>query len=355
MLWIGGSPDDPGEHEVTGPARSDRSLLAPRPCTFAELDQPDSVLNRAAARTVLADPFCARTEWQLSFHEAFAPRRPLHLREGGGSVVAFAEVRHPHIGRLLEPVESHWCFGSPLLGPDALDLLDALLHEASLRDDPPSFVLSGLVPGSALPRRVAARFRARYEIVHLRPTTLCSASLEGGPDAFLSRRSARLRKRLRQAARRAAARGVHFERQAPASPAEADAVYARMLAVERASWKGIGHCGMAEPPALQFYRQMLRRLARAASGRVIFARCGERDVGFVFGALAGAHYRGQQFSFADDFRDLSIGNLLQLEQVRWLCEERVARYDMGPWMEYKDHWTELRQRIDARLLRPRSS
>jgi CelD/BcsL family acetyltransferase involved in cellulose biosynthesis len=340
---------------MTGPARGNLSMLAPHPCTFAELDHPDSVLNRAAARTPQADPFCCRTEWQLSFHEAFAPRRPLLVREAAGSVVAFAGVRHPRIGHLLEPIESHWCFGSPLLGPDAVELLEGLLREDALRDDPPSLVLSALVPGSALPRRIAARFRSRYEIVHLRPTTLCSASLEGGPDAFLSRRSARLRKRLRQAARRAAERGVAFERQAPASAAEADAVYARMLGIERASWKGIGHCGMAEPPALQFYRQMLRRLARAASGRVIFARCDERDVGFIFGALAGAHYRGQQFSYAEDLRDLSLGNLLQLEQIRWLCEEGVARYDMGPWMEYKDHWTELRQRIDARLLRPRAS
>lgn len=339
---------------MTGPARRTLSILAPRPCSFAELDHPDSVLNRAAARSVLADPFCGRSEWQLSFHEAFAPRRPLVVREAGGSVVAFAAIRHPRIGALLEPIESYWCFGAPLLGEDAVELLDALLDEAPLREAPPSVVLSGLVPGSPLPRRVAGRFRSRYEIVRLRPSLLCSASLEGGPDAFLARRSSRLRKGLRQAERRAAERGVRFEREVPRSVAEADAVYARMLRVERVSWKGIGHCGMAEPPALQFYRQMLRRLSRSAAARVMFARSDDHDVGFIFGALAGAHYRGQQFSFAEDWRPWSIGNLLQLEQIRWLCEEGVARYDMGPLMEYKVHWTELRQRIDARLLRPRT-
>jgi CelD/BcsL family acetyltransferase involved in cellulose biosynthesis len=146
---------------------------------------------------------------------------------------------------------------------------------------------------------------------------------------------------------------VRFERCAPRSLAEADAAYLRMLRVERASWKGIGRCGMAEPPALDFYRRLLRRLACSAAGRVIFARCDERDVGFVLGGLAGDHYRGQQFSYAEDWRELSIGNLLQLEQIRWLCEEGVPHYDMGPWMEYKDHWTERRQRIGTRLLRPR--
>lgn len=338
---------------MRNPTRGETSILEPRPCSFAELDRPDSVLNRAAAQTVQADPFCCRTEWQFSFHEAFHPQQPLHFREGGGSVVAFAKARHPRIGPLLQPVESHWCFGSPLLGPDAIDLLDSLLREEAMRDRP-AVLLSGLVPGSALPRRVAGRFRSRYEIVHLKPETLCSASLEGGPDAFLSRRSAQLRKRLRQAERRATERGVSFERCVPRSVAEADAAYARMLRVERASWKGIGRCGMAEPPALEFYRQMLRRLSRSASGRVMFARCDEKDIGFILGGLAGARYRGQQFSFAEDWRPWSIGNLLQLQQIRWLCEEGVARYDMGPLMDYKVHWTELRQRIEARLLRPRS-
>jgi len=34
-----------------------------------------------------------------------------------------------------------------------------------------------------------------------------------------------------------------------------------MTTVEATSWKGIGHCGMAEPRLLAFYQQMLRRLS----------------------------------------------------------------------------------------------
>ena len=48
----------------------------------------------------------------------------------------------------------------------------------------------------------------------------------------------------------------------------------------------------------------------------------------------------QQFSFDEDWRRHSIGNLLQYEQVKWLCEEGFAGYDMGPVMDYKFHWTE---------------
>ena len=63
-------------------------------------------------------------------------------------------------------------------------------------------------------------------------------------------------------------------------------------------------------------------------------------------------YRGQQFSFVDTWRSESIGNLLQLEQLRWLCEEGVPRYDMGPMMDYKRSWTETHQRFDAIAMRP---
>ena len=35
---------------------------------------------------------------------------------------------------------------------------------------------------------------------------------------------------------------------------------------------------------------------------------------------------------------------MQIEKIRWLCEEGVQRYDMGPLdgpkMQYKSHWTE---------------
>ena len=74
-----------------------------RSCSFRELDQPDSAYNRAAAATRQGDPFCCRTEWQFSYHEVRHPRLPLHLWQGGDSVIAFAE--HPHFapGPQLQP------------------------------------------------------------------------------------------------------------------------------------------------------------------------------------------------------------------------------------------------------------
>jgi CelD/BcsL family acetyltransferase involved in cellulose biosynthesis len=262
------------------------------------------------------------------------PSRSLLLRETDGSVIAFGLRRHHRLGPLLEPLESQWLFGCPLLGPDAVELLAAALAEPELRRLAPAIVVSALRPRSAQLRRLVAAFESRYAIHRL------------------ARRSARLRKRLRQAERRANARGVTYERHAPAGAAEADAVYARMQAVERTSWKGIERCGMAERWSREFYGRLLRRLSASGGARVMFARAEGRDVGFIFGGVAGACYRGQQFSYADDWSELSIGNLLQLEQVRWLCEEGVARYDMGPPMEYKRHWTELAIPSATRLLVP---
>ena len=84
----------------------------------------------------------------------------------------------------------------------------------------------------------------------------------------------------------------------------------------------------------------------------MFAVRDGEDIGFVFGGVASGVYRGQQFSFVEAWRRASIGNLLQLEQVRWLCEEGVERYDMGPVMDYKRSWTETHRRFDAVALRP---
>jgi CelD/BcsL family acetyltransferase involved in cellulose biosynthesis len=86
----------------------------------------------------------------------------------------------------------------------------------------------------------------------------------------------------------------------------------------------------------------------------MFATHEGRDIGYIFGGMAGEIYRGQQFSFDDTWRDMSIGNLLQYEQLAWLCEEGAHRYDMGPltgpFMEYKEHWTEIRLPIEAWIL-----
>lgn len=332
-----------------------------RPCnqprmttSLSEFDHPDSRWNRAVDITAHADPFCCRTEWQLSFHECFAPERQLLIASSDDSIITFARHAETAHGPLIEPVEASWLFGCPLLGPDAVPLLQQLL--ASHPGTP--VVLSGIDLEGDQIRLLAATFAGHYDLVHVASEIACRAELHGGFDGYMSRRSAKHRRSVRSSQRRARERGVTFERYNARTSDEVDAVYARIIAIEERSWKGIDHCGMNKPPSLQFYAAMLTRMAAQASSRVIFARHDDRDIGFIFGGLCdgeanGSIYRGQQFSFDDEWRSSSIGGILQLEQLHWLCEEGVARYDMGPAMAYKHHWTETQLRFDAIALRPR--
>lgn len=298
------------------------------------------------------DPLCCCTQWQFSFHEAFSPARQLLLRSDGDSLVGLAGYVHAEVGPVLEPIESHWRFGCPLLGSDAVALLTETLEEELFARMRPLLMLSGITYRSDLWNAVITTFGRKYGIHMTPPAIFRSARLEGGLDGYLSRRSANHRHKLRQAIKRAHDAGITFERHCPTTAAEVDVAYERVLAVEATSWKGIGECGMAQPPSRDFYRLMLRRLAASGAGRIIFAQLQHRDIGFVFGGVVAAHYRGQQFSYAHDQRHRSIGNLLQFEQIRWLCEEGVEWYDMGPLMDYKVHWAEVESRTETLVLRP---
>ena len=329
-------------------------LQSSRHFTKESLDHADSLMNLIAGNTEQADPFCCRTEWQFSFHEAFSPHRDLYFRNSDdSSIIAFASYEHPNVGSILEPIESNWSFGCPLLGAGSVELLASLLQEDHFCHVQPFILLSGLIFGSTLLMNVLTTFKRRYEIIRLEPSITRCASLAGNMDGYLSRRSAKFRRNIRQAALQSAGKGVFFERCRPISIEQADEAYARMLAVEEASWKGVGQCGMTVQPSRDFYWLMLRRLSLSGRGRVIFAKKDSRDIGFIFGGITGQYYRGQQFSYAEDWSRYSVGSLLQMEKLRWMCEEGIARYDLGQAIDYKVRWAELELRTENLLLRPR--
>lgn len=327
------------------------------PATLAACDRPDSTWNRLALATPQPDPFCATTAWQLSWREAVDLDRPVVVRANSDGLVQFA-VHQLDDAPVLGPIERQWLFGCNVLGPSGVDLLAQCLSDPPVRVNSAScpIVVSGLDPRGPVLAAMKSQLAHMAMLQPLRREIQCAASLDGGLDGFLARRSANHRKKLRQALRRAAESGVAFERHAPASAEEARRIFRRMLAVERLSWKGIERCGMDQPWGRIFYGSMLRRLAMSASGRVMFATHAGQDIGYIFGGMAGDIYRGQQFSFDNDWRDMSIGNLLQYEQVAWLSEQGAARYDMGPLlgplMAYKRHWTEIHLPIEAWLVRP---
>lgn len=292
------------------------------------------------------DPFCCQPVWQLTFHQIFHPHLPLLIHEEDGSLMTFCEAEVAPGWQQWMPPEPSWFFGCPLLGDRATELLARQLTLAAQHRDgrAPMIIISGLQPDGLQQELLLRYFGRHFRCYLLQDQEECAASLDGGVGGFLSRRSANHRSKLRRAARKAREKGIAFERHAPTSPDEAARLYTRILAVEAQSWKGLGHCGMDEPPARQFYDLLLRRLASTGDARIILATHEGKDIGFIFGGLAGTVYRGQQFSYHAQWAQDSLGNVLQLEKVTWLCEEGIQRYDMGPLtgerMAYKAHWTE---------------
>jgi hypothetical protein len=334
-----------------------RHSLDPAPI-FGEVSQdnywPD--WNVAASSSGQADPFCCSPAWQLSFHNSYAPNRRLFIRESSNNVVAFAEKIISGELVLLTPIESSWLFGNPLLGEHSVDLFSDMLADIEKYYSPvsPRIIISGIRPYGSLYKKLKRRFADEFKFCRYSSGVQCSASLTGGVDGYLSKRSANFRRKTRKETRKALSHGVTLERVSPNSNRQVDETYSRMLSVELASWKGIGRCGMAEAGPKKFYEVMMKHLAITGDARVIFAKHGGKDIGFIFGGVAEGVYRGQQFSYDEEWQSASIGNVLQMEQVDWSCEEGLVRYDMGPLegpkMSYKTHWTERKHNIETWIL-----
>ena len=314
--------------------------------------------EEAARASELSDPLSNELDWVLSYHAVHGRNRPVLLLFEHGNLVCLAEEHLPNGSVLLAPLEASWLYNRPLLGPDplplffrAVDLIEQHYGRASF----PTIILGGMWPNQALSNEILLNLGHVFSFFLYGEGTQASASLEGGIDGYLSRRSANFRAKLKKAVRRAKEAGIRYERVKPANLPDALATYERMLKVEKNSWKGKSENGLLHPLSTPFYRELLTSATLGGRARIIFARREEIDVGFIFGIVAHNIYRGQQFSYDLDLKALSLGNTLQYEELLWLTEEGVLRYDMGPAsgekMAYKLHWTELTFPLQSWILR----
>lgn len=310
--------------------------------SLQELEDEAPRFNTTVQSTPEIDRFCSSTYWSVSAHLAFASYRPVWIRSSpAGYAVMAVGYRLSH-GMVLEPLESVWGAASPLVGPDPQALAECFAQEfiAVHRNHIP-ILLTGIPVGGQL---VQALFKELHEHVTLLqgPMTRCfRASLEGGMDGFYQRRSSHFRARLRRAERDVTAAGIRFQAFKHFDTyAEVLRLYQRLIRIEQASWKGLAGTGISEPSMQEFYRHMLRRLWPTQSVRCILALEGDREVGFVFGALLEGVYRGLQVSFDERYRHLSLGNVLQLQMIQQLSEEGCTLYDLGVEVAYKERWGE---------------
>jgi CelD/BcsL family acetyltransferase involved in cellulose biosynthesis len=271
------------------------------------------------------DRFCSSSEWVLAAREAWAPGAPTLLARGAHGYALFVRTADARGAQVLLGFDTEWGFSSALVGHDGIAKEAAL----ALEGEPwHALLLPGLVPGARLMRAVVAAFR-RHEVRMGPLLTRWVASLEGGLDGYLARRGGRFRSIARRAARRARAEGVSFER---------GGTLERALAVERRSWKGAEGTGLLVPEMRAFYGALLARLKDRA--RMVFARRGGEDVGYIMGGVRDGLYRGFQFSYDERLAHVSLGSLLQIEQIAALAEEGVATYDMGIDLPYKRRWAD---------------
>jgi hypothetical protein len=296
--------------------------------------------DREVAATPAIDRFCSSSAWILAAASALMPPRAPFSFAGTSGYFAAMRGLHPAGFPYIEPLELAWGLAAPLIGRDPAALAAEVVTALAARRDWQLAIFAGLTADGPQRRALDRVLPPRWERRRGTPTVRHVASLDGGVDGFLSRRSRELRKSLRKSMRAATSAGVVFESVRGASAADAAALYARIQQIEAASWKARDGVGISSGPMRLFYQLMLPRLCEQGQQRTLFARLAGRDVGYIFGAVFEGEYRGLQFSYDDDHAELGIGGLLQYHQVVELCADGVGRYDLGTEMDYKRRWAE---------------
>ena len=310
--------------------------------TFEQLESRSERFDDAVRQTDDIDHFCSSSFWILPAWRAFLSDHRLWAHESDHGYVTLGVGDDRSLGTYLHPLEASWALASPLVGPDARALTRQFVDRCrttSLQWD--ILFLSGISPDSTHFQELIRGFRGHYSL-GLGPSSIRRvASLEGGVDGFMERRSSKFRANLRRACRKSEDAGVELDFIDRVDPDDAvDELFARALAVEQNSWKADADTGIIDGPMRTFYREMLPRLAARNALRFLFLTCDGEDIAYCFGGVFNDSFRGLQMSYHDDYRDLSPGNVAQVRMIEQLCDEGVTTYDLGSDMEYKQRWGE---------------
>lgn len=314
---------------------------------FADQGQ---AFDAMALQTPDVDVMCSSASWGLAARHAFDPSATVTAYGDGDA--HFVVARSVQRGlATLEPMELAWGFGCPIVGANVLSACALAASALRARADWDVCLLGG-VPTTATWQHAIATAFAPFRREQVGTTLRHVASLGGGIDGYLARRSRGFRKQWRRWDALLAQGRLAMSHLTP-TPAQADALYDRMLAIEARSWKGQAGSGLTESPMRELYRDLLWRLACRGQARLGFLTHDERDIAYIFGGLANATYRGFQFSFDPAFAELSPGGLCQRLTLEAVMGQGATRYDLGGEMPYKRHWAEAQQTTLVLLLAPR--
>ncbi|MHC4732570.1 MAG: GNAT family N-acetyltransferase, partial [Planctomycetota bacterium] len=257
--------------------------------TLADLERQEDAFDADAFATPEIDHFCSSTDWILPAKQAWAPDSDTLILRGEHGWAALLLQVHADGISVLAGFESMWGFACPLIGPYPHPLVQEFA-EALAQREWHILLATGLPLGSAILRHVGAAF-SHHDLRCGPRLRRWEATLHGGVDGYLARRSPRLRSNLRRTARRAREEDVTFE---PVS-GDPGATYRRVLDVEARSWKGPVGTGLLLDEMTCFYRPLAERLGRRL--RTVFARHEGTDIGYILGGVRKDTYRGFQFSF----------------------------------------------------------
>ncbi|MCB9532166.1 MAG: GNAT family N-acetyltransferase [Myxococcales bacterium] len=306
------------------------------PCEIASiLEEHDRWVEAADD----VDRFCSSSLWLGPARRAFTPDSPVAAStSSAGSAVM--QIRSTPVGPALLPMDAVWALGAGAAGSaeGAVEALRRLLDNLPLAWA--AVLVSGFALGSPVHQLASRIAGPRSRQVESEPTTRLVASLDGGFDGYLSRRSRKHRATMRRASSAVGADGVELEC-FEVSPSNLDELLQRVDAVERRSWKSLAGAGVADGPMHVFVHDVLRGCAHKADlVLVVLATRGGRDVGYLHGAALGGTFRGLQMSFDAELRELGLGNALQTRAIEWLAGRGCEEYDLGSALPYKYRWAE---------------
>jgi hypothetical protein len=163
--------------------------------------------------------------------------------------------------------------------------------------------------------------------------------IEGDYESYLASRSPKFRGNVRRAEAalsRAGSYAIDVYRGAEVD----EAVFGRMVGVERASWKGDSRVGIAAPSRLDFYARFIRAASAKGWSRLYLLRDGDRDVAFNYLLDTGSRTTGYRMSYREDYRKIAPGGVLLRRAIEDSFRAGLAEFDFfdPPKTHAPAHW-----------------
>lgn len=304
---------------------------------FAAFLEREKDFNEAVRKEGEIATFCSGSIWQTaafrSLHGGSNDSNFMILEEEGTWLV-FVEKNEG----VYFPLESAWMFGCPLIGEKdrAIEMLRRISRDILRRTV--GFVIPGVLEDGSLHGKLSAMGKSalRYEEF---PSTDCMAiDLDRGVDEWLSRRSKKFRKSIRQIK---LPEGIEIKEAHSDSPEQ---LLDRILAIQRKTYKWREGTDIFQGEGYEaFYREIIARLHSQNDLRILFSQVEGEDAAYIFGGISGSVYRGFQMSYSDEFRNFGIGNYLQIENMKLVAADGITHYDLGMHSPYKERWADRQE------------